>query len=886
MSTVRLARAALAWAILAVLVVGAPLALLVAAGSPLPDHLPNAHEWFDRLLRPDDGTLLLGALRLVAWTAWASFIVAVLLDAGARLRGLPAPRRLPGLGTHQRLASGLISAALLGAGSPAMAAPLPASAAVGMTAPHHHPVASPGAPGDQDVYRVRPGDTLSSIAEQQLGDADRWQQVWHLNQGQPQPDGAKAENPALIQPGWRLRLPDDTHKPAPKPHPHASHGHVAARPAQPSAHRPHPQSKPSYIPSSEHLKATQDGPVETRAPEVASALPTLSSALPQHAESAPHEEEARPTGLVTLQSGSMLAMSFAAGITTALAAGRLRRRRRHVPPPARQGVQITEEPPLAPAVRGTSRAHRRAEAAVLGDVPPPRDHERVRGAFSLAALTNLAIGIAPDGNPVEVDCPGLLLALNGSGRDDVARAIALAVLNESDASRARLVLPASDAERLFGEAAAGAGVPGLKITPDEDAAWEFMERHRRIRASLAATSSVDALRKKDPGEALPTLVLLGSLNPDDPRLRNLTQDATRYAMGAVLLSGGDEGTTCSINGEGAVTSVTGPLEGKLADSRLFQVTADDAPEFLRVIADFHTAFGDGNDPLTESDEAEPLDDSGLERSHLGVKGADVLVASSEQTPPEPVEDERVGSAPIRLRILGRPTVEADAVISLSSRSKSFEMLVYLALHPGATRLETCSALWPDHEPGDRFHSALRRLRDSLREATGSASRFVGADGDRYRIDAEVISVDLWDFQEALAATRRARSDAEHLAALERAADLCEGELADGALWEWLDEERYPLTRAQCDALAQLAELHEPDNPERALQILEKARTLDPDTEEIYRRIIKIQASLGRVDAANRTAHLLRKRLNEVGLEPDRKTLDLLKRIRGVEPRMS
>jgi nucleoid-associated protein YgaU len=56
-------------------------------------------------------------------------------------------------------------------------------------------------------YRVRPGDTLSAIAETRLGDATDWPRIFRTNQGRLEPDGQRLVNPDLIRPGWRLTLP-------------------------------------------------------------------------------------------------------------------------------------------------------------------------------------------------------------------------------------------------------------------------------------------------------------------------------------------------------------------------------------------------------------------------------------------------------------------------------------------------------------------------------------------------------------------------------------------------------------------------------------------------------------------------------------------------------
>jgi LysM repeat protein len=59
-------------------------------------------------------------------------------------------------------------------------------------------------------YAVKPGDTLSAIARDQLGDGNRWPEIFELNQNQ-------IEDPNLIYPGQVLQLPNKPVMPAPAP---------------------------------------------------------------------------------------------------------------------------------------------------------------------------------------------------------------------------------------------------------------------------------------------------------------------------------------------------------------------------------------------------------------------------------------------------------------------------------------------------------------------------------------------------------------------------------------------------------------------------------------------------------------------------------------------
>ena len=49
------------------------------------------------------------------------------------------------------------------------------------------------------VHLVRPGDTLEALAGHYLGSTDRWEEIWHSNEG--------IKNPHRIEPGERVRIP-------------------------------------------------------------------------------------------------------------------------------------------------------------------------------------------------------------------------------------------------------------------------------------------------------------------------------------------------------------------------------------------------------------------------------------------------------------------------------------------------------------------------------------------------------------------------------------------------------------------------------------------------------------------------------------------------------
>lgn len=205
---------------LLLLVFGIPAGLLAVAGNPLHADLPA---WRD-LLSPDDGSLFLTVLVLVGWLAWASFALSVLLEILAALRGARAPQ-LPALHLQQRTAATLVAAAaaLFSLGGPAIASAAPAvpAAAVqaagqpaqpaGTAASGPQQSAAPATPSTPaPVLRdhvVTAGESLWSIAEDELGDGARYTEIAQLNYGAPQADGRALSTNHWLHPGWTLKLP-------------------------------------------------------------------------------------------------------------------------------------------------------------------------------------------------------------------------------------------------------------------------------------------------------------------------------------------------------------------------------------------------------------------------------------------------------------------------------------------------------------------------------------------------------------------------------------------------------------------------------------------------------------------------------------------------------
>ena len=267
-------------AVLALLIAGLPAVVIHFAGLPDPSRPPAWTEVGQLLTGPDTGRLLAVVLAAVFWLAWSAFVVLVLLEtfaligrrqplrlpafgpiqelartlvASVALLSVPATVSL----TSPPASPPTLTAALTPAAAPqhaaaapqhAAAAPQHAAAAAAAAAEHHgaapepaaHQWDRPAAPARPAMDRTattpssasRPAaagptyqvlamhdgqrDTLWRIAEQHLRDPLRWPEIYQLNAGKPQPDGAALTDPHWIRPGWLLLLPADaTGLPAP-----------------------------------------------------------------------------------------------------------------------------------------------------------------------------------------------------------------------------------------------------------------------------------------------------------------------------------------------------------------------------------------------------------------------------------------------------------------------------------------------------------------------------------------------------------------------------------------------------------------------------------------------------------------------------------------------
>ncbi|MGH3869788.1 MAG: DUF4062 domain-containing protein [Pseudonocardiaceae bacterium] len=240
--------------------------------------------------------------------------------------------------------------------------------------------------------------------------------------------------------------------------------------------------------------------------------------------------------------------------------------------------------------------------------------------------------------------------------------------------------------------------------------------------------------------------------------------------------------------------------------------------------------------------------------------------------------------PLSLKVLGRVALihtnedtQRDLTAALTPKQR--EVLVYLAINRnGARREALAEAIWPDSpraRPFNSLYSTLSLLRRNLSKATGDQlSEITRNDDGRYHLDPTLVTVDHWQFHDALRARRRATTDAERLDALHQVTELYRGGLAEDLSTEWIEAPREATRRDALDALGVLIRALDDRDPQRRLDLLERARVLDPYNESVYRDIIRTQALFGQHESIPRTLTLLTTTLAELDQHPSNETTKL------------
>jgi DNA-binding SARP family transcriptional activator len=876
------------------LLVGVPLALAALAGWPLPKTLPDP-ERIKAVLGSHaelPSVVVIKAVAVIGWIAWLELAAAILAETSAQLRHTSTVRlRLPGAAGAQALAAHLVTGVLLLVGTRGATIPvhpLPAVVAVSSTAPAPLFPAVPSGESAASVdYTVKPGDWLSTIARDQLGDVHRYPEIAKLNVGRPQPDGRALRDPDLIHPGWKLQLPEmhrSTAMPAPAP--------LVSQP-EASVTTPEPSRTVPATTPAETTPATPTNdvgqvvaplsPPPTGTPSTQGDSPTQSNTRPSAPAEVPKHSPVRVPRMVLPAAVGGLAI---AGLTR-LRANQQRRRPRGrtiAPPPDQLAEQETRVRSVAdneaPAwVDATSRVLWTA----LEGVPEVPAVIAIRaGALGVEILLDRLAPVPPIGFTA-ID-GGRTWRLAHGGDLDGLRAVAdgqssslpaLLYIGDTPEGPLWLNLEHAGTLSLEGDLERVQSLMSAACIQVATAPWTYaldvllvdgkrqlatLDHIRTVGADEAvqelpaaggspAAANRLAARVAPPGlEALPPTIVLAEAGVLDADQLGELAKAAQPESGVVLVAAGPiPGATwrLQLNGERAV----------LLEPLGLHLTFDADPSTNEAVLDLIAAAAVDEDDATFS------------------------AVEPEDNRPEPTEQ---AAAAVKVRILG--PVEIDWARS-APRPKAAEIVAYLATRDRPVQGDRLRVdLWPASATGDvadtTFRTNISRARSALGVDDEKNPHLREAEHGAYRL-GRGITTDWHRFRQLASLARNASSD-EAIEFYREAMTLVRGApFADvpKGTYHWVhgDGLLFAIETDVAEAAEHFCEiLLEQGERRLADWAARQGLKVTPHRENLYRLRMKAAHAAGDQDAIERVYRDLRLTLRALGdlEEPEPETVAL------------
>jgi DNA-binding SARP family transcriptional activator len=901
---------------------GAPYGLVTQVGWPLPRSLPTSIEQVEQLLTtPVTDQMVINVLAIALWILWGSFTASAAAEVIGAIRGITVPR-MGAFAPMQNLAawllSGLTAGVLATAGlspatgmSPTNPAPVvqtdrtPPAVAAGPTAamssgnpvaggPDHTRRLAHAAADDTDeqlIHEVARGDWMWHIAGRYLGDETRYPEIAALN-----PDLRRPGFPDHIQPGDQLALPEDARDRGERRHATGntiavsstgtdSRSDTEAPPAlvtpppptpEPEQPSPAPSTPGGPDPSPAAEPSAPSTPAPTATPRAQAETPSANG-TPATGEESGEDPEApaapdEPDGLV-LPSGAWISAALAALIAVVAAMTRLHQRRHHRlrthPIPTDTAAAPTPVPESLAAAE-TAGAHLLDFDSELTTLP---------GLLPQPPAKRAPIAVTEDGTQVSLfDLPGPIIALDGDGAPAVVRAVLASVLttgaSEHTGVQPRVVIPADLLATLLPN---GTGPIGLDpdgeafdgerliITRDSASAVtrieEEMVHRRRILDQADADSVTDLCDRDEQPEPLPPyLLIVQATSLHLHRVRAVATHRQELDLHTVTLGSADAATAYQVDADGTLDNggQADATDNAAAPSRLSTLTGRDLADTLQILR------------------------QAVARTEAGAEVDDPLPEPAETRTPAVIPTPQGGQPPVRLRVLGPVRLETGTgPVTEGIRTGSLAVLALLAAHPeGRSMDEIVHTLNPGtHDrpaARNRVRTDISALRTALRAATGLGgdARFITYHDRtrRYAIEADLVDVDLWRMLTAIQTANRADGDHEALAALRQATSYWTGEFATDLEQVWTIGYATTTRQQVVAAYARIAEITEADQPDQSVAALEQAIDIDPVSEELYQRLIRIHGRQRRPDAVRATLRQLTNRLAEIGdSEPSQAT---------------
>jgi len=580
-------------------------------------------------------------------------------------------------------------------------------------------------------------------------------------------------------------------------------------------------------------------PVSVPEPAPAEVAPVAEPAAAGASKKTPSSSSGAPSvpAALELPSGALVGPTLATAAVDALTLARVARRRRRIPATPAAGLHRAD-PLLTDMLR-------RLERFALGRRTGTTARARTAEATGRWGIDALPVAAAGD-TEVAVDLRELNgLALTGAGAVGVARAMAVTFFCRH--RRPAEVVLVGD-ELLPGTP----GVPGLSRVTTVDGALVNL-------GIVADDNDLDGDEVEPrPSHRTPAAHLAfvsGMTDADVERLRQSVDQRPELGVTVVIVgSRAAASATVDVDDSGMpVSAEPSAWADRFGEARMLSLQPAEAAELV-ALAD--ASRREGDDLLAAELNGEVCNVT------------EIVGRSATRTAPL-----------IDVRMLGSFRIEVgDEEIRGGLRTKARELLAFHLLHPEGASLDAAvEALWPEADAGrgsEWFWTALGNLRSRLRTACGIKDmKIIDRVGDTYRLEVERFGVDVWRFEEALAASSPGMGDAmPSTEALERAVAEYGGELLTGDPWQWVEGAREDVRRRALDAVAHLAERKmEAGDLDGALSTLEHGLEIDAISEELYRRTMDIQGQLSRRDAIRGTFRLLQARLAAYGLTPDPST---------------
>ncbi|MGI8684928.1 MAG: BTAD domain-containing putative transcriptional regulator [Acidimicrobiales bacterium] len=730
------------------------------------------------------------------------------------------------------------------------------------------PLDAPGPDTATGDVVVRPGDTLWDLAEDHLGDGHRYEEVFQRNEQRPQPDGGALVDPAVIEPGWVLRMPPASAVEATDPAPvDTSSG--AMPPATPTVPAPMPTEAVST--TAVPAPAIPDLP-----PELEAAAPAEVAPAPEARAAAVDEGADAPAAPVGLLGGGVATAGLVV-LLERLRRTQQRRRRagRRLPQPApevalaeralRAGADTDTATQIDVALRAAAAAGggglaalRRVEAAngvtlaLDTDAPAPAGFSqdgpgRWRTAADAGALDQLAapaLSPAPGLVPVGRDDAGteILIDVEEAGVVSVVgdpatatsllRSMAVCLMSAPWSEQSHVLVVGFDPHDEALSALA-------EVTTSDVAVHEAEKRMESVRAALAGIDCTSVAQARAGGVAADScsapLIIVAAM-ADRALTALVEQVAATPGHGVAIVMAVAEpapaiGRVLAVGADGAVR-----LDG-LEPLRARQLHDADT----RMVAELVETASAAD--VAPSDEAVPPPRRIPSRPEPGrgaladlLDGVDVLVRVLG-----PIEVMRYG-----------PEGEQRLEVGIQ---KSVEAIVYLALREtAADREELQAALWPaGTNSAKTFQNVVWAARKALGTDRDGAELLPDPVDGRYGVNPRLAST-YGLFHELVARADEAGDARAAADLLAQALTLVQGEpfVGVGRNYAWVAPHAGIIVSEVVDAAEELAEVRLATGDWRGAEwAARQGLRAFPSDERLYRLLMRCSHAAGSVAGVQR-----------------------------------